>query len=74
MSTKEFILPNHISLTAMFKTIGNGVPYLASKALASMIKGFLNNPLDKTPIREEKQLEIPLLLIVDLLSLIVYRL
>ncbi|MEJ1938915.1 DNA cytosine methyltransferase, partial [Nostoc sp. NIES-2111] len=29
----NFVLPENMSLTNMFKTIGNGVPYLASKAL-----------------------------------------
>lgn len=38
---KDFVLPDHISLSNMFKTIGNGVPYLASKALALTIADFL---------------------------------
>ncbi|CCQ68426.1 hypothetical protein CWATWH0402_3565 [Crocosphaera watsonii WH 0402] len=42
----------------MFKTIGNGVPYLASKSLAMMINDFLNNPVDSIQISEEKQLEL----------------
>ncbi|ARV60016.1 modification methylase NmeDIP [Nostocales cyanobacterium HT-58-2] len=37
----NFVLPEHMSLTNMFKTIGNGVPYLASKALALTILEFL---------------------------------
>ncbi|OUL31829.1 modification methylase NmeDIP [Nostoc sp. RF31YmG] len=37
----NFILPENMSLTNMFKTIGNGVPYLASKALAQSILNFL---------------------------------
>ncbi len=37
----NFILPEHISLTNMFKTVGNGVPYLAAKALAASIIDFL---------------------------------
>lgn len=37
----NFALPQHLSLTNMFKTIGNGVPYLASKGLAQTILGFL---------------------------------
>ncbi|WP_315791910.1 DNA cytosine methyltransferase [Fischerella sp. JS2] len=36
----SFILPENMSLTNMFKTIGNGVPYLASKALAQTILEF----------------------------------
>jgi DNA (cytosine-5)-methyltransferase 1 len=37
----NFVLPENMSLTNMFKTIGNGVPYLASKALAQTILDFL---------------------------------
>lgn len=37
----NFVLPENMSLTNMFKTIGNGVPYLASKALAQNILDFL---------------------------------
>lgn len=43
---KEVELPENISLSDMFKTIGNGVPYLASKGLANTIFEFLyNNPI-----------------------------
>jgi len=35
---KEFVIPKNISLSNMFKTIGNGVPYLAAKGLAETIK------------------------------------
>jgi DNA (cytosine-5)-methyltransferase 1 len=38
---KDFALPEHLSLSNMFKTIGNGVPYLVSKALALTIADFL---------------------------------
>ncbi|HEY9633993.1 MAG TPA: DNA cytosine methyltransferase [Coleofasciculaceae cyanobacterium] len=38
---KEFVLPADMSLTNMFKTVGNGVPYLASKAIAQTILDFL---------------------------------
>lgn len=38
---KDFVLPEHLSLSNMFKMIGNGVPYLASKALALTIADFL---------------------------------
>src|SRR5665213_2165680 len=42
---KEFVIPEHISLTDMFKTVGNGVPFLAAKGLANTIFEFLyNNP------------------------------
>ncbi|WP_017316918.1 DNA cytosine methyltransferase [Mastigocladopsis repens] len=37
----NFVFPDNMSLTNMFKAIGNGVPYLASKALAQNILGFL---------------------------------
>lgn len=39
---KNFILPNKMSLTNMFKTIGNGVPYLAAKAIAQTISDFFD--------------------------------
>ena len=38
---KEFVFPPEMSLSDMFKTIGNGVPYLLSKALAETIKDYL---------------------------------
>ncbi len=38
---KNFVLPANMTLTNMFKTIGNGVPYLASKAIAQTIIDFL---------------------------------
>ncbi|NDJ22660.1 DNA (cytosine-5-)-methyltransferase [Nostoc sp. B(2019)] len=43
-----FVLPEQMSLTNMFKTIGNGVPYLASKALAQTILDFLASGEKKT--------------------------
>ena len=42
---KEFVIPEHISLSNMFKTIGNGVPYLAAKGLAETISIFINNTI-----------------------------
>ncbi len=39
---KEFSLPSTMSLSNMFKTIGNGVPYLASLGLARTVKKYLN--------------------------------
>ena len=39
---KEYQIPEHISLSNMFKGIGNGVPYLAAKALAHSIHEFLD--------------------------------
>ncbi|MBN3886631.1 MULTISPECIES: DNA cytosine methyltransferase [unclassified Nostoc] len=44
----NFVLPENISLTNMFKTIGNGVPYLASKALAQTIINFLGTAVKNT--------------------------
>jgi DNA (cytosine-5)-methyltransferase 1 len=40
---KEFELPDNITLSDMFKTIGNGVPFLASVGFAKNIYDFLNN-------------------------------
>jgi DNA (cytosine-5)-methyltransferase 1 len=37
----NFSLPPDMSLTNMFKTIGNGVPFLASKAIAQSILDFI---------------------------------
>jgi DNA (cytosine-5)-methyltransferase 1 len=43
---KEFELPENTTLTDMFKTIGNGVPYLAANGLAKNIVDFIfNNPI-----------------------------
>ena len=38
---KEFELPLEMSLTDMFKTIGNGVPFLLSDGIAKTIRNFL---------------------------------
>lgn len=38
---KEFVLPEKISLSNKFKSIGNGVPYLAAKGLAETISLFI---------------------------------
>ena len=42
---KEFYLPENMSLSNMFKTIGNGVPYLASLGIANTVSDFLNRLL-----------------------------
>ena len=39
---KEFTFPNYMSLTNMFKAIGNGIPFLAAQALARSIFDFLS--------------------------------
>ncbi|MGJ1442668.1 DNA cytosine methyltransferase [Sphingobacterium siyangense] len=53
---KEYIIPSHISLSNMFKTIGNGVPYLAAKGLANTIKIFIESleVLHKQNIQHEE--------------------
>jgi DNA (cytosine-5)-methyltransferase 1 len=38
---KSFELPRDIPLSAKFKTIGNGVPYLAAKGVAKTLKKYL---------------------------------
>ena len=38
---KEFELPSDISLSAKFKTIGNGVPYLLALGVAETLRDFL---------------------------------
>jgi DNA (cytosine-5)-methyltransferase 1 len=38
---KNFELPPEMSLSNMFKTVGNGVPFLAAKAIALSIRTFL---------------------------------
>jgi DNA (cytosine-5)-methyltransferase 1 len=40
---KDFELPQTMTLSAMFKTVGNGVPFLAAKAIALTIKEFITN-------------------------------
>lgn len=41
---KEFELPPDMTLSAMFKTVGNGVPFLAARMIARSIKDFLKKP------------------------------
>lgn len=38
---KDYVLPDTMSLSDMFKGIGNGVPFLAGNAIAQTIKAFL---------------------------------
>lgn len=38
---KEFSLPNDMTLTDMFKTVGNGVPYVMASGIAKTIHDFL---------------------------------
>ncbi len=44
---KEFVLPPEMSLTDKFKTIGNGVPYLLSRAIALSILDFINECMEE---------------------------
>lgn len=57
----EFVIPGHISLTDMFKTIGNGVPYLAARGLANTIADFISslNPIStiNAPVYEQANCE-----------------
>jgi DNA (cytosine-5)-methyltransferase 1 len=39
---KEFEIPSNISLSDMFKTVGNGVPYLAAKGISECIADYLS--------------------------------
>ncbi|MGK7876232.1 MAG: DNA cytosine methyltransferase [Xenococcaceae cyanobacterium] len=59
---QNFVLPPDMSLTNMFKTIGNGVPYLAAKALAQTIIDFLETTEWNCKQPFEKQLELPLMI------------
>jgi DNA (cytosine-5)-methyltransferase 1 len=44
---KDFELPSNMSLTDMFKTIGNGVPFLLSDGIAKTIRVFLEDSICK---------------------------
>lgn len=39
---REFVIPHNITLTDAFKTIGNGVPFLAAQGIANSIYDYLN--------------------------------
>ena len=39
---KEFVLPTNMTLSNAFKTIGNGVPYMAALGIAKTIADFIN--------------------------------
>lgn len=45
---KEFELPDNMTLSNMFKTIGNGVPFLAAKGIAMTLKSYLENHYERT--------------------------
>ncbi len=57
---QEFTLPDQMSLSSMFKTIGNGVPYLAAKGIAQTILEFLDQDHIKSDHNFIHQLELPL--------------
>jgi DNA (cytosine-5)-methyltransferase 1 len=42
---REFVLPPEMSLSAKFKTIGNGVPFLLSQGVAGTIRKYLEEHL-----------------------------
>ncbi|MFB2935712.1 DNA cytosine methyltransferase [Aerosakkonemataceae cyanobacterium BLCC-F154] len=58
---KNFILPDNMSLTNMFKTIGNGVPYLAAQAIAKTLLDFLETRKWDDEVLVNQQLELPLI-------------
>lgn len=39
----NFVLPPHITLSDAFKTIGNGVPFVLAKGIASSISDYINH-------------------------------
>ena len=43
---QDFVLPDNIPLTYMFKMIGNGVPYLMAKYIARTLKDVLSEIYD----------------------------
>lgn len=42
----EFALPNDMTLSDSFKTIGNGVPYLLAKGISESIHSYLDKAID----------------------------
>jgi DNA (cytosine-5)-methyltransferase 1 len=48
---KGFELPEYMTLSAMFKTVGNGVPFLAAKSLAKSILDFVREPHEVHRVR-----------------------
>ncbi|MBK8566041.1 MAG: DNA cytosine methyltransferase [Saprospiraceae bacterium] len=63
----KFVIPENVTLTDMFKTIGNGVPYLAAKGLANSIFAYIfnnsnkdvNEPYGKSYSKQYRQLYQP---------------
>ncbi|UJH90930.1 DNA cytosine methyltransferase [Antarcticibacterium sp. 1MA-6-2] len=50
---KEFVIPPDMTLSNMFKTIGNGVPFLAAKGLAGTIFDYIKKINQPQPIYEK---------------------
>lgn len=54
---EDFELPDSMSLTSMFKSIGNGVPYLMAFGLAKSVFGYLNalsSGVDENLLKDEE--------------------
>ena len=43
---REFALPNDMTLSDSFKTIGNGVPYLLAKGVSDSVHNYLDRAID----------------------------
>lgn len=52
---REYVLPSEMSLSDMFKTISNGVPFLMAKGLAQSLLGFLRGEMDEAYSIEHRQ-------------------
>jgi len=50
----NFTLPPGMTLSNMFKTVGNGVPYLAAKMLARSLKTFMKNYYEPNSIQHRQ--------------------
>lgn len=51
---RDFSLPNDMTLSNMFKTIGNGVPFLLSVGIARSIKDYLSNTGNRREYKMER--------------------
>ncbi len=51
---RSYVLPSKMTLTNMFKGIGNGVPFLAAKGIAKSIKKFLGESYESNSIKFSK--------------------
>jgi DNA (cytosine-5)-methyltransferase 1 len=66
---KKYLFPNDMTLTNMFKAIGNGVPYLLSFEIAQSVKLFIediqNCDIKSNSVlgKKEKQIELELTLV-----------